>query len=251
MSLDYKYIVWESKKLSSKGRILDFGCGGGSVVRYGIEQGLDIVGADIFYEGNDSRREAEQSGLLGESLFEIKNGKLPFDDDEFDLIVSNQVFEHIREVDQSLTEISRVLKPSGMILLKFPVYDTFREDHCGIPFAHRVPDFMRLKFIYMFLMRAFGLGHNKKERRIVDWVKDYLVYFKKFLHYRKISFYRRKFDGFNFHFERVDNSYVAYRISQKFFSLRDSIVHNVIFKMLSESLMKRFGSVVYLLRFKK
>ena len=84
MSLDYKYIVWESKKLSSKGRILDFGCGGGSVVRYGIEQDLDIVGADIFYEGNDSRREAEQSGLLGESLFEMKNGKLPFDDDEFD-----------------------------------------------------------------------------------------------------------------------------------------------------------------------
>lgn len=121
MSLDYKYIVWESKKLSPKGRILDFGCGGGSVVRYGIEQGLDMVGSDIFHEGNDSRREVKQSGLLGESLFEIKNGKLPFDDDEFDLIVGNQVFEHIREVHQSLTEISRVLKPSGKILLELPI----------------------------------------------------------------------------------------------------------------------------------
>ena len=52
-------------------RILDFGCGAGRLVQAGLDAGLDISGADVFYSGSDARDEAAASGLLAASVHEI------------------------------------------------------------------------------------------------------------------------------------------------------------------------------------
>ena len=44
---------------------------------------------------------------------------MEFDDNTFDFVISNQVFEHIRYPLDSYKEIARVLKPGG-ILCYFP-----------------------------------------------------------------------------------------------------------------------------------
>jgi ubiquinone/menaquinone biosynthesis C-methylase UbiE len=52
------------------------------------------------------------------SLRYIKTSLLPFEDDSFDLVSAFQVFHHIKDVDKSLQEIYRILKPNGLLLIR-------------------------------------------------------------------------------------------------------------------------------------
>lgn len=45
---------------------------------------------------------------------------LPWDNNEFDLVVSGQMLEHCRNPFRSVTEMKRVLKPGGMIVIIAP-----------------------------------------------------------------------------------------------------------------------------------
>jgi len=44
-------------------------------------------------------------------------GSLPFADDSIDLVVSNQVIEHLADTDSFVAEIRRVLRPGGMAVV--------------------------------------------------------------------------------------------------------------------------------------
>jgi len=44
-------------RLRPGGRYLDYGCGGGEAVVAGVEQGLDVYGSEVFYEGGPHTRE--------------------------------------------------------------------------------------------------------------------------------------------------------------------------------------------------
>lgn len=41
--------------------------------------------------------------------------RLPYEDAVFDLVFNNSALEHVREIDKALAEISRVLKPQGVL----------------------------------------------------------------------------------------------------------------------------------------
>ena len=92
-------------------RILDYGCGAGGLVAAGRAAGLEMFGADVYYGGSDARREAEQSGVAGGAIREIREGHIESDDAYFNLVVNNQVMEHVEDLDAVLGEIHRVLKP--------------------------------------------------------------------------------------------------------------------------------------------
>ena len=85
--------------------------------RAGLSEGLAIDGVEMFYEAGDRRELARKRGLLGTSIREITNGQIPHADDSFDLVVSNQVFEHVEDLPSVLAEIGRVLKPTGSIIV--------------------------------------------------------------------------------------------------------------------------------------
>ena len=47
-------------------------------------------------------------------------GQLPFEDEEFDLIVSFYTFEHLHPIASHITEMKRILKPGGQIIGAIP-----------------------------------------------------------------------------------------------------------------------------------
>lgn len=106
--------------------VLDFGCGSGSMVRAFLTEGFDAYGADfasaISESGERIRPLAEPYGL-------------PFEDNSFDCVVSEQVFEHVQDYETALTEIRRVLRPGGAGLHLFPPRYSLRECHVLVPFA--------------------------------------------------------------------------------------------------------------------
>jgi SAM-dependent methyltransferase len=49
---------------------------------------------------------------------------LSFDDEQLSVIVSNDVFEHVPDIDRSLAECARVLRPHGRLYFSIPFHET-------------------------------------------------------------------------------------------------------------------------------
>jgi ubiquinone/menaquinone biosynthesis C-methylase UbiE len=103
--------------------VLDVPCGGGVAVR-GLrpDQGVDYVAADISQKMLDrTARVAAEHGVADQVTTRIADVEaLPFEDRSFDLVVLNDVLQHVPEPDvaASLREIRRVLAPEGALLVR-------------------------------------------------------------------------------------------------------------------------------------
>ncbi len=97
-------------------KILEIGCGIGSIVAELAKQGHDVIGTDI-------SREAIRYGLkkYGDINLDVQPAEnLDFDDATFDIVLSFDLFEHIAQIDRHVSEVRRVLKPQGYYLFQTP-----------------------------------------------------------------------------------------------------------------------------------
>jgi SAM-dependent methyltransferase len=96
------------------GRILEDGCGVGMYVAHIQPFGGQVFGLEYNFE---RVREARQhSDLLACAAGE----GLPYPAETFDLILSHEVLEHVRDDRRAVEEIVRALKPGGRLVLFVP-----------------------------------------------------------------------------------------------------------------------------------
>jgi SAM-dependent methyltransferase len=88
----------------------------------------------------------------------------PYPDGSFDWVISNQVLEHVEDHEFVLSEIARVLKPSGRSVHLFPVRENVLEGHVHIPCSHWIRDRRRL-LRYIRIMTALGIGNFREQQR--------------------------------------------------------------------------------------
>lgn len=102
-----------------QGKILDLGCGEGKIAR----EVFCCKGRTFVTWGLDNDKEmikkAEKSGVYKQVILAGAE-KILLKDGEADLVFSNSVLEHIKDIDQVLKEIKRVLKPGGLLLATMP-----------------------------------------------------------------------------------------------------------------------------------
>lgn len=128
--------------LNENSKILEIGTGRGSLLYHFYNKGYNIQGIEI-----DEKLIIESSKFYGELPITLMSGEtLEYEDSLFDIILSFDVFEHIKDSDKHLNEIRRVLKPNGYYLLQTPnkwtniIFETirwksftkWREDHCSL-----------------------------------------------------------------------------------------------------------------------
>ncbi len=110
-------------------KILDIGCGNGplSLKVAGQFPSAQVVGVDYWgknwdYSLNVCRQNALWAGVVDRVEFRQANAqKLPFEDDHFDLVISNLVFHEIRTAKdkrEPLREALRVLKSGGQFVFQ-------------------------------------------------------------------------------------------------------------------------------------
>lgn len=113
--------VLELLKPKNNESILDIGCGNARDIVQIIEAGAHITGVDIS-EGmvNEAKQELQALGVNDVALMVGDATNLEFVDNTFDKVLCSEVIEHIPDADKALSEMWRVLKPGGILVLSTP-----------------------------------------------------------------------------------------------------------------------------------
>jgi ubiquinone/menaquinone biosynthesis C-methylase UbiE len=114
----YSAVARELVAACSSGTALEVGSGPGrlAVEMAGFAPELQITGLDITPDMVDmANRRAMEAGVAGRVRFEVGDvGAMPFDDSQFDLVVSTFSMHHWPDPARGMAEIQRVLKPGGV-----------------------------------------------------------------------------------------------------------------------------------------
>ena len=124
--------------------VVDLGCSVGWFVEAAAVDGALAVGVDIDAPGlARARRERDPR-----CAFISTDGEaLPFEDESVDVIVFNHIYEHVVDPDAVMSEIRRVLKPTGIAYLGFANRLGVVEPHYGLPFLSWLPQGLADRYI--------------------------------------------------------------------------------------------------------
>jgi SAM-dependent methyltransferase len=100
-------------------RVLDFGCGSGYGSAQISQSAAHVTAVDVAEDAIAYARTQFPRDNL-EFLAIDPTARLPFEDASFDTVLSFQVFEHVSDTALYLSEIRRVLRPSGQLVLVTP-----------------------------------------------------------------------------------------------------------------------------------
>jgi SAM-dependent methyltransferase len=95
-------------------RILDVGASVGATLLAARQRGWDAVGVDV---SRDAVAACRQQGL---DCHTVDDFDLPFPDESFDVLTAWHVIEHVEDVDATLREWRRVLRPGGVLAMETP-----------------------------------------------------------------------------------------------------------------------------------
>lgn len=142
-------------KLAPRDRVLDVGCGTGALLhRLSERRGdVELYGVDAVPAMLEIARRRLPSAVL---LCAGWGERLPFAAEQFDVVVSCNMFHYIREPVLALQEMRRVMRPGGRLLIT---------DWCD--------DFVTCRICDVFL-RLFSSAHFKtyRSRECVRLLED-------------------------------------------------------------------------------
>ena len=117
-------------------RVLDFGCGNGELVKAALARGFDAYGCDLYDRKYSNDWESATTRSLREDgrLRQIRSPyELPFNDSSIDVVISDQVFEHVLNYPEVIAELHRIIRPGGVFLHSFPSRYRIIETHIYVP----------------------------------------------------------------------------------------------------------------------
>lgn len=163
-------------------RLLDAGCGDGLLLAwlarslahlfpraeielYGFDVGNHGVQPPEYFQRTVETLQSRAPGQRWDDRLALISDRdpWPWPAGMFDVVVSNQVLEHVRDHRLFFSELRRALAPGGFSVHVFPTRHCLVEPHLKIPFAHRMGDRDRTARYIEFATR---LGFGRYDARV-------------------------------------------------------------------------------------
>ena len=156
-------------------KILDFGCGSGDKVRSFRSLNYDAFGCDfkfkegiLDYQNSDNSMNNNHDQDFLKLIPQDGDYELPYNDNSFNLIYSEQVFEHVMNYSETLIEQSRILNDNGCAIHVFPSKFRIFEGHIKVPFSsilsHKI-------WLYFWAIIGFRI-REQKDLTIYELVQE-------------------------------------------------------------------------------
>jgi len=212
---------WVSKQTPKKNiRVLDYGCGSGEIVKKLRQKNINAFGCDVFYEGGNYSSLVDNILIESGIIKKMDGNAIPFDNVFFDVVINNQVMEHVENIDLVLNEIYRVMKPGGVILSLFPDKGVWREGHCGIPFLHWFPKKSLFRVYYASAFRILGFGYHKGNKPPLNWSRDFCEWLDNWTYYRTQSEIDISYNKYFRSIQNIESFWLQERLNKGQFFLR-------------------------------
>ncbi len=156
-------LIKEFGEEKTQGFILENGVGVGEYLKRLSPDAKLAVGLDVDFDRVRETKQKKLNSVLG------VGEELSFPDNTFDLVISNEVIEHVMDDGQAIKEILRVLKPEGRLILFCPnrwypfethgIYWKGKYKFGNKPLVNYLPDYFRNK------LAPHVRAYRKKELR--------------------------------------------------------------------------------------
>jgi 2-polyprenyl-3-methyl-5-hydroxy-6-metoxy-1,4-benzoquinol methylase len=103
------------QEFKEKGRLMDVGAGFGFFLSEMKKRGWEVMGVEISQKGMDYGRDR-----LGIEIYAGPLEKVGLPEKDFDAVTAFYVVEHVPDPIALLKECHRILKPGGLLLLRYP-----------------------------------------------------------------------------------------------------------------------------------
>ena len=141
-------------------RVLDIGCGDAGVLIAFAERGAITAGIELDEKSLERGRvRAEEHGVS----VDLRRGvaeALPWADGSFDLVILDNVLEHVKDRARTLSEIRRVLRPGGLLYQvtpkPFSLYSLWNDPHYDLAGLVLLP--RKWQIFYFERVRGGGKG---------------------------------------------------------------------------------------------
>lgn len=123
----------------AQGRLLDHGFGNGVIAEYFRREGFDVFGVETSAAARDLVvARAREAGLAADQFHVIPadSAAMPFADDSFDAVVSNQVLYFLpsrEQIDATVREFVRILKSGGKVACTIMAENNYYFTKCAVP----------------------------------------------------------------------------------------------------------------------
>ena len=141
-----KALLMVKKYVARGSKILDIAAGEGALSVRLKESGYKVVAADI-----------DTNQFKPKDITVVRldaNNSLPFDDGEFDAVVSVETVEHLTNPFGFITEVERILRPGGIFILTTPnvrnIYSRILYLVLGRPFGFSDKSYRQTGHVFPF-----------------------------------------------------------------------------------------------------
>jgi len=150
-------------------RLLDMSCSTGIMTQLYAERFAEVRAIDI---DRQAVQHARQNYARPNLAFDTMNAlQTSFDSGSFDVIICNQMYEHVTDASRLLDEIFRLLRPGGICYFGATNRLKIMETHYGqIPFLSIIP-----KPLASLCLRLMGKAETYSETHLSYWSLKQLV----------------------------------------------------------------------------